>query len=106
MYFLLRFGGREQDLLTFPQPDLSMMSVSLVGLAVTSSLLGLLCHLCWGQLQPSHLGTVLLSLSFYRPLIVSFTEICLLFTKFTSFTALGTLIILFDKGSQAQSRDW
>ena len=104
MYFLLRFGGREQDLLTFPQADLSMMSVSLVGLAVTSSLLGLLCHLCWGQLQPSHLGTVLLSV--HRLLIVSFTEICLLFTKFTSFTALGTLIILFDKGSQAQSRDW
>jgi len=52
-----------------------------VGGAVLTTLLLLLCHSCWGQHQPTHL------------------EICLLFSNFIGFTALGTLTILSDKGT-------
>merc|ERR1712154_7745 len=81
MYFLLRFGGRDGFPLSFSLSDLSMLSVGLVGGSLLTTLLVLLCHICWGPDQPTHL------------------EISLLFSQFTAFAALGTLTILYDKGT-------
>jgi len=67
--------------LVFWSLDLEMFSTSLVGGTLLTTLLLLLCHCCCGQHQPTHL------------------EICLLFTQFIGFTALGTLTILSERGT-------